>query len=202
MIRYCPRCGAAVGRAMPPGDDRLRDICNACGEIHYQNPKLVVGAIPEWEGRILLCRRAIEPRYALWTLPAGYLENGETMEAGASRETLEECGAEIHDLALFGLFDLVFPHAHAPLPPRQRKPGGASFRPRRHPVGRAGFRRDPPHPGTLPGGPLPRLLRPAHRPGGTGSPPGAAPPDPTVPPFPCRSRPTGTPPAPGGPAPE
>lgn len=108
MIRYCPRCGAAVGRAMPPGDDRLRDICNACGEIHYQNPKLVVGAIPEWEGRILLCRRAIEPRYALWTLPAGYLENGETMEAGASRETLEECGAEIHDLALFGLFDLVF----------------------------------------------------------------------------------------------
>jgi ADP-ribose pyrophosphatase YjhB (NUDIX family) len=108
MISYCPRCGAPVGQAMPPGDDRLRDICKACGEIHYQNPKLVVGAIPEWEGRILLCRRAIEPRYALWTLPAGYLENGETTAAGAMRETLEESGAEIHDLVLFGLFDLVF----------------------------------------------------------------------------------------------
>lgn len=108
MVRFCSRCGAPVERQVPPGDDRLRDVCRACGAVHYQNPKLVVGAIAEWQGRILLCRRAIEPRYALWTLPAGYLEQGETAAEGAVRETREESGAEIGDLVLFGLFDLVF----------------------------------------------------------------------------------------------
>lgn len=80
---------------MPPGDTLLRYVCDECGEIHYQNPKLVVGAIPEWEGRVLICKRAIEPRYGYWTLPAGFMENGESTGEAASRETLEEAGARI-----------------------------------------------------------------------------------------------------------
>lgn len=80
---------------MPPGDSLLRYVCDECGEIHYQNPKLVVGAIPEWEGRVLICKRAIEPRYGYWTLPAGFMENGESTGEAASRETLEEAGARI-----------------------------------------------------------------------------------------------------------
>jgi ADP-ribose pyrophosphatase YjhB (NUDIX family) len=80
---------------VPPGDSLQRWVCDQCGEIHYQNPKLVVGTLPEFEGRILLCRRAIEPRYGYWTLPAGFLENDETAAQGAARETLEEAGARV-----------------------------------------------------------------------------------------------------------
>ena len=80
---------------MPDGDTLPRDVCAHCGTIHYQNPKIVVGCLPQWEGRILLCRRAIEPRYGLWTLPAGFLENAETLENGALRETLEEAQARV-----------------------------------------------------------------------------------------------------------
>ena len=77
-MKFCPSCGAAVVQRVPPGDSLPRDVCDACGIVHYLNPKLVVGTVPEWEGRVLLCRRAIEPRYGYWTLPAGFLENGET----------------------------------------------------------------------------------------------------------------------------
>ena len=80
---------------MPPGDSLPRWVCDECGEIHYQNPKLVVGTIPEHAGRILLCRRAIEPRYGYWTLPAGFMENDETTAQAAARETQEEAGANI-----------------------------------------------------------------------------------------------------------
>jgi ADP-ribose pyrophosphatase YjhB (NUDIX family) len=80
---------------VPPGDNLPRWVCDACGEIHYQNPKLVVGTVPEYEGRILLCRRAIEPRYGYWTLPAGYMENAESAGQAALRETQEEAGASI-----------------------------------------------------------------------------------------------------------
>jgi len=80
---------------VPPGDNLPRWVCDACGEIHYQNPRLVVGTLPEHEGRLLLCRRAIEPRYGYWTLPAGFMENGETVGQAALRETLEESGAQI-----------------------------------------------------------------------------------------------------------
>ena len=80
---------------MPEGDTLPRAVCAECGTIHYQNPKIVVGCLPEWESRILLCRRAIEPRYGLWTLPAGFLENGETLVDGALRETLEEARAHV-----------------------------------------------------------------------------------------------------------
>jgi len=80
---------------VPPGDSLPRWICDECGEIHYQNPKLVVGTVPEHGGRLLLCRRAIEPRYGYWTLPAGFMENDETTAQGALRETLEEAGAAV-----------------------------------------------------------------------------------------------------------
>ena len=94
-MKFCSNCGSAVARRVPPGDSLPRYVCDACGSIHYQNPKLVVGALPEWEGRLLLCRRAIEPRYGYWTLPAGFMEDDETAGDAAVRETLEEAGARI-----------------------------------------------------------------------------------------------------------
>ena len=91
---------------MPPGDSLPRYVCDACGEIHYQNPKLVVGALAEHEGRVLLCRRAIEPRYGYWTLPAGFMENDETAAQAALRETLEEAGARIELAAPFSMISV------------------------------------------------------------------------------------------------
>ena len=93
----------------PPDDNRLRYICTVCSTIHYQNPNLVVGSIPEWEdGRILLCRRAIEPRHGLWTLPAGFMENGETAVEAAIRETTEEANAQIAIGELYSLYNLPY----------------------------------------------------------------------------------------------
>ncbi|RJQ65910.1 MAG: NUDIX hydrolase [Desulfobacteraceae bacterium] len=106
-MNYCSKCGALVTLEIPPGDDRPRYICRGCGEIHYQNPKIVVGCLPQWEDRILLCRRNIEPQKGMWTLPAGYLENGETVSDGARRETWEESGAMVEDLLPYLLFDVV-----------------------------------------------------------------------------------------------
>ncbi len=107
-MKFCSDCGGPVQLEIPEGDDRLRHVCPSCGAIHYQNPKMVVGCIPEWRGRILLCRRAIEPCYGEWTLPAGYLENHETAAEGATRETLEEAGARVGDLAPYGMYSLPF----------------------------------------------------------------------------------------------
>lgn len=94
-MKFCANCGSKVVQRVPPGDSLPRWVCDECGEIHYQNPKMVVGTIPEHEGRILLCRRAIEPRYGYWTLPAGFMENDETTAQAAARETQEEAGANI-----------------------------------------------------------------------------------------------------------
>lgn len=94
-INFCSQCGDSVSLKLPDGDDRPRFTCNACGFVHYQNPNVVNGTIIEHERRILLCRRAIEPRYGLWTLPAGFMENGETTYDGASRETWEEARARV-----------------------------------------------------------------------------------------------------------
>jgi len=102
------KCGKEVVLAVPDGDDRSRHICRVCGTVHYSNPKMVVGTIPVHEDRILICRRAIEPSYGLWTLPAGFMENEETIEAGAKRETLEEAGAELKGLSPFAMFSLPF----------------------------------------------------------------------------------------------
>jgi ADP-ribose pyrophosphatase YjhB (NUDIX family) len=102
-VKFCCYCASPVVSRVPPGDSLPRWICDECGEIHYQNPKLVLGTIPEYQGRILLCRRAIEPRYGYWTLPAGFMENGETAGQAAARETLEEAGARIELGAPFSM---------------------------------------------------------------------------------------------------
>jgi ADP-ribose pyrophosphatase YjhB (NUDIX family) len=107
-MRFCSHCGSAVELIVPEGDHLPRHVCPACGTIHYQNPKMVVGCIPEWEDKVLLCRRAIEPKYGLWTLPAGFMENGETTAEGALRETWEEAGARVELGPLYTLFNL--PH--------------------------------------------------------------------------------------------
>ncbi len=107
-MKYCSECGSEVALRVPRGDDRPRYVCGTCDTIHYQNPKVVVGCIPEWEDKILLCRRAIEPRHGLWTLPAGFMENGETTQQGAARETLEEAKARVGVGALYTMFNL--PH--------------------------------------------------------------------------------------------
>ncbi len=103
-MNFCSQCGAPVIISIPPGDTLPRHVCERCGTIHYRNPKMVVGCIPRWQEKILLCRRAIEPRHGLWTLPAGFMENGETTEQAATRETREEACAEVE---LDGLFSLV-----------------------------------------------------------------------------------------------
>jgi ADP-ribose pyrophosphatase YjhB (NUDIX family) len=105
-MNHCSHCGELLSRGVPAGDDRERFICPACGRVHYQNPRMVVGCIPVWRGRVLLCRRAIEPRHGTWTLPAGYLENGESVEEGARRELLEEARSEAMSLRPFGLYDI------------------------------------------------------------------------------------------------
>ncbi|MHB8915582.1 MAG: NUDIX hydrolase [Thiobacillus sp.] len=107
-MNFCSHCGSTVVVGTPDGDHLPRHMCPVCGTIHYQNPKMVVGCIPEWEDKILLCRRAIEPKYGLWTLPAGFMENGETTLEGAARETWEEAGARIEMGSLYTLFNL--PH--------------------------------------------------------------------------------------------
>lgn len=107
-MNFCSNCGAPVVRRIPPGDSLPRFVCDACQMIHYQNPKVVVGCIPEWQDRILLCRRAIEPRYGLWTVPAGFMENHETTAEGAMRETLEEANARVEIDSLYALYNL--PH--------------------------------------------------------------------------------------------
>jgi len=107
-MKFCPNCAAPLTRRVPPGDSLPRDLCDACGSIHYQNPRMVVGCVPEWESRILLCRRAIEPRYGYWTLPAGFMENGESTGQGAARETLEEAGARVELLAPFSMISVPY----------------------------------------------------------------------------------------------
>lgn len=92
---YCSQCAHPLSQLIPPDDNRLRDVCEQCGAVHYQNPRNVVGVLPVWEGKILLCRRAIHPRHGYWTLPAGFMELGETTLEGALRETDEEAGAQV-----------------------------------------------------------------------------------------------------------
>ncbi|WP_163649176.1 NUDIX hydrolase [Modicisalibacter sp. 'Wilcox'] len=107
-MNFCSHCGEPVRFAIPEGDDRPRYLCDACGSIHYQNPRIVAGTLPVHDGRILLCRRAIAPRRGYWTLPAGFMENAETTLEAAARETREEACAEV---AIHGLYTLInLPH--------------------------------------------------------------------------------------------
>lgn len=107
-MKFCSNCGSAVLSRVPPGDSLPRHVCDSCGSIHYLNPKLVLGSIPEWEGRLLLCRRAIEPRYGYWTLPAGFMENAETAAEAAARETMEEAGARVELLDAFSMISVPY----------------------------------------------------------------------------------------------
>ncbi len=107
-MKFCSACGEEVHIIIPEGDNRERFVCPACGIVHYQNPNVVTGCIPEWDDKILLCKRAIEPRIGLWTLPAGFLENGETAMEGAARESMEEANADMREMELFSVFSI--PH--------------------------------------------------------------------------------------------
>jgi len=107
MMNYCSHCGSSrLEIRIPEGDTLPRTVCAVCGTIHYLNPKIVVGCLPQWEHKVLLCKRAIDPRRGLWTLPAGFLENGETLSAGALRETLEEANARVDLAELYTLISL------------------------------------------------------------------------------------------------
>lgn len=105
-MRYCPRCGTEVELRRPEGDDRERHVCPACGTVHYHNPKIVVGSVCSHGDRLLLCRRAIEPRAGFWTIPAGYLELGESAEEGARREAWEEARARIEIEGLLAVYSV------------------------------------------------------------------------------------------------
>ena len=107
-MKYCCYCAAELIYAIPEDDNRHRYICQACDLVHYQNPKLVAGCVPVWEDQILLCKRAIEPRLGYWTLPAGFMELGETTLEAGIRETLEEANARVEVEDLYAIFNL--PH--------------------------------------------------------------------------------------------
>ena len=106
-MRYCSDCGSGdIRLSVPDGDNRERYVCHSCHKIFYNNPKIVSGCILEWEGQVLLCRRAIEPAYGLWTIPAGFMENHESIVEAAAREADEEACAQTDDLYLHSIYDL------------------------------------------------------------------------------------------------
>ena len=105
---YCTKCGGRLTEAIPEGDDKPRAVCGACGQIHYVNPKIVTGCLISKGSKVLLCRRAIDPRAGYWTFPAGFLESGETTKDGAIRETREEACAEVVIDGLYAIFELPY----------------------------------------------------------------------------------------------
>jgi ADP-ribose pyrophosphatase YjhB (NUDIX family) len=107
-MSFCSDCGARVTLRVPEGDNRPRDVCTACGTIHYQNPKIVVGCVPEFEGKIIICKRAIQPRHGFWTLPAGFMENGETLHQAAAREAREEALIDVEIGSLLSVVDVLY----------------------------------------------------------------------------------------------
>jgi len=109
LMKFCSTCGNPVEFKTPAGDHLPRHVCSHCGTVHYHNPKVITGCVPESaDGRILMCRRAIEPRLGLWTFPAGFLELGETSAQGAARETLEESQAEVEVEDLFAVISVPY----------------------------------------------------------------------------------------------
>ncbi len=106
-MKFCSNCGHAIELKIPPGDHLPRFVCPACGAIHYQNPRIVAGCVPEHDGRILMCRRAIEPRRGYWTFPAGFMENGETMQDAARRESVEEALAAVEIGSLLSIVHVL-----------------------------------------------------------------------------------------------
>jgi ADP-ribose pyrophosphatase YjhB (NUDIX family) len=108
LIKFCSACGTATTERVPDGDNRPRAVCDACGNIHYLNPKIVTGCLPVWGDRILLCKRAIEPRFGKWTLPAGFMENQESAAEGAAREAMEDANATVEITDLYTVYSI--PH--------------------------------------------------------------------------------------------
>ena len=106
-MKYCSKCGQQVEIKVPAGDNRQRAVCPACATVHYENPRMVLGCIPVWGDQILLCRRAIEPRHGFWTVPAGFMENDESLAQAAARETWEEALAEVEIGELHAVVDVV-----------------------------------------------------------------------------------------------
>jgi len=106
-MNFCSQCGQPVATAVPAGDNRPRFVCAHCDTVHYENPRMVVGCVPEYQGAILLCRRSIEPRYGYWTLPAGFMELGESVAEAAMRETWEEARARVELGPLLAVVDVV-----------------------------------------------------------------------------------------------
>ncbi len=106
-MRFCHDCGSPTEVTRPEGDTADRHVCTVCETIHYINPKIIVGAVCDWQDKVLLCRRAIEPRSGYWTVPAGFMEIGESTEEGAIRETWEEATARIKIVSLLGLYNIV-----------------------------------------------------------------------------------------------
>ena len=106
IMSFCVSCGHHNEQKIPLGDHKPRLMCNHCGHIHYDNPKIICGALAIWDNKVLLCRRSIEPRYGLWTLPAGFMELFETMQQGAARETREEAEAEIEVEQLYCMYNI------------------------------------------------------------------------------------------------
>lgn len=105
-IQFCTQCGSSVSYEIPTSDNLPRHVCKSCGFIHYQNPHIIAGCLVYRDDQVLLCKRAIEPRYGLWTIPAGFMENGETLREAAQRETLEESGAVVNASELFAIASL------------------------------------------------------------------------------------------------
>lgn len=105
-MKFCSSCGALITHKIPDGDNRLRYVCESCGEIHYQNPKVIAGILPTYKAKVLLCKRSIQPRVGYWTLPAGFLENGESSLEGAIRECSEEANTQVRDPSIYAIFDI------------------------------------------------------------------------------------------------
>jgi len=106
-MNFCSQCGGKTEQRIPTGEDRERAVCTQCSTVHYQNPKMIVGCIIEHEGQIVLCKRAIEPRYGFWTIPAGFMEMGESAMQGAARESHEEANAAVQIIAPYAHFDVT-----------------------------------------------------------------------------------------------
>jgi ADP-ribose pyrophosphatase YjhB (NUDIX family) len=109
-MNFCPACGKSVSSKIPDGDHLPRFVCDACATIHYENPRVIAGCIPDWEGKLLLCRRAIEPRRGFWTVPAGFMENGEAVQDAAAREAQEEALADVEIGSLVAMVNVIRAH--------------------------------------------------------------------------------------------
>ena len=109
-MNFCPACGQPVELKIPDGDHLPRHVCTACGVVHYENPRIIAGCVPEWEGKILLCKRAIEPRRGYWTIPAGFMENNEALQDAAARESMEEALARVQIGSLLAIVNVLRAH--------------------------------------------------------------------------------------------